>query len=61
MTWMEMGLLAAAVTAAALVGWFLYGREQEHDPCVGCGQCRETGVCVLTGKYVGTGKKRQKK
>ena len=49
----EILALAAVVGAAALIGWFLYGRNQDHDPCVGCGQCRESGVCVLTGKHVG--------
>ena len=60
MTMLEILALAAVVGAAAVIGWILYGKDQEHDPCVGCGQCKESGVCVLTGKYVGP-KGRKKK
>ncbi len=60
MTLAEISLLAAAVGGAALLGWFLYGRGRDHGPCVGCGQCRETGVCVLTGKYMGPGARKKK-
>lgn len=52
MTLSEILLLAAVVGAAAVIGWVLYGKNQDHDPCVGCGQCKESGVCVLTGKNV---------
>lgn len=60
MTLTEILFLVAAVGGAALLGWFLYGKNREQGPCVGCGQCRETGVCVLTGKYVGTGPRKKK-
>ncbi len=48
----EVVLLIGAVGAAAAIGWRFCDRESQSDPCVGCGQCRETERCVLTGKRV---------
>lgn len=45
-------LLIAGAFGLALGAWLLYGRQVGSAPCVGCGQCRGSGVCVLTGERV---------
>ena len=54
--WILLGVVAAVVSI-----WQYILHKYTHGPsnCMGCGKCDQTGVCILTGKPVGSRTRRK--
>ena len=52
-------LILSPVGAATAALWALVNRDRRGPGrCIGCGKCDKTGICILTGKPLGGGKKK---
>lgn len=50
-------LLLAVFAAVGVGNYVLHKGTNGPSHCMGCGKCDKTGVCILTGKPVGPGRK----
>ncbi len=61
MTFWQILILGVILVGAGAAAWFLSQRQTSSAPCVGCGMCHATGVCVMTGERVSPQKARREK
>lgn len=54
MVWLAWILLAAALGGAVYIHYIIHRDLQGPSHCIGCGKCSKDGVCILTGKPVGS-------
>ncbi len=50
-------LLIAVAVIVGVGQYFMHKGTNGPSHCMGCGKCDKTGVCILTNKPVGPGKK----
>ena len=60
MTLWQSLILGVVLVVTGTAAWFLSRRQASSAPCVGCGMCHASGVCVMTGERVSPQRAQQK-